>query len=628
MKVCTLVGTMLCCTFGISFCSVAADEGDDHIVHVSTAPVLVRAYGTGGSAYGGAKLPEAAKTVVTEKEFDANQYHTVADILEQVNGVTMNEMVPGTSGYIRLHGSDRVAVLVDGQNIGNAQGSPYGRGSVDLATLPGPDMIERIEVVKSGSLRYGSGAVGGTINIITKKGKKNRTTVDVNSGSWGMHHYGLVNEGSVGKTSWYLTGALDHRSYYRFPDAIGAGKGRGDYSSDSFTGRIDQQLGKGDSLTVTVLHKTYDGHAVSFFGNDTGFAVKEEKPLQRLMNDYSVTYRFHENSDTPGFIRYFNDYMKTFWSGSFHTRTQGVQAETAWMNEHHYVTAGLEWTEDAGTNENANYYDRKRTNRAVYLEDDMVFGKLSFTPGIRFDENSTFGFHQTPKASLQYRPNDNLNIYADWSRVYTAPRLNDLYYYLKTDKKTSLGNENLLPETGYVQTVGFDYAYDRKSLFRFSLFHSHLDNAIRWDRTDTFAMVRNLNEEDKRGLEITLQKKINEDWEYELGYSFIKTKIDNNDGKGMVIDPANSSPNGYHGSLSYHRDKWRAGVTLTAGSGRDDTYYAAGSYLRWDGHVSYEAGKNTTIYMNVHNIGNAGYDLYPHYPAAGRYWLAGVKYTF
>lgn len=98
------------------------------------------------------------------------------------------------------------------------------------------------------------------------------------------------------------------------------------------------------------------------------------------------------------------------------------------MNAHHFVTAGLEWTKDAGSNDGANYKDRKKTNRAVYVEDMTVFNKWTITPGLRLDDNSNFGFHKTPRLAVEYRASGTFNAYASWSRVYTAPRLNDMYY--------------------------------------------------------------------------------------------------------------------------------------------------------------------------------------------------------
>ena len=50
----------------------------------------------------------------------------------------------------------------------------------------------------------------------------------------------------------------------------------------------------------------------------------------------------------------------------------------------------------------------------------MNFGKLTVTPGLRIDDNSTYGTHQTPRLAMNYKANDDFNVYASWSRVFFA----------------------------------------------------------------------------------------------------------------------------------------------------------------------------------------------------------------
>lgn len=571
-------------------------------------------------------------TVVTSKTIADNHYLSVQEALQKVNGVTVTDQVPGISSYIRLNGDDRVLILVNGQSIANAQSAAYGRGSVDLATLPGVANIDRIEVTKgSGSVKYGSGAVGGVINIITKKGNKNSTTLDMNTGSWGTHNYTLSNEGTRGNTSWYVTGSLNHRKYYKFNgDGYNTDQSRGDFNKDSFTARIDQKLNAASSLTFDVSHTNSEGHGSTFGSSETDDLIHltANKIIERLNNDYSVTYHFRENTQTPGFLRYFNDYSQNYWTYRFHSRTQGVQLQNSWKADNSLITAGTEWTEDTGTNAAAGYIDQKRTNRAFYVEDAIDWGKLTVTPGIRVDDNSQFGVHKTPRLAVNYRANSKFNAYANWGRVFAAPKLNDLYYYLVGDNKVSYGDPNLRPETGYTQTVGFTYQYDAKTLFNFSLFRSSLDNAIRWDRGTGYSEVRNLNKEKKNGVEISMNKTINAAWDYELGYAYIHTRIDEGDGLGLHLDETFNRPNGYHAGLHYHARAWRANLFMTAGTGRNDTYYMNNSYVVWDANISYDMNKDMTLYAAVNNLTNEGYDLYHNYPMSGRYWQVGVKYTF
>mgnify|MGYP000158109124 FL=1 len=168
-------------------------------------------------------------TIITQKEIQTHRDQTVQEALQRVTGVTVNEQVPGISSFVKLNGDDRVLILVDGQSLANAQGSGYGRGSVDLTSLPGAASIDHIEVTKgSGSVRYGSGAVGGVINIVTKKADHNESSLSAYTGSWGMHGYTLTNSGRQGNTSWLVSGSMERRQYYAFPHGINTDHSRGD----------------------------------------------------------------------------------------------------------------------------------------------------------------------------------------------------------------------------------------------------------------------------------------------------------------------------------------------------------------------------------------------------------------
>lgn len=568
-------------------------------------------------------------TVITAENMEAHQDTTVQQALQRVTGVTVNEMVPGISSYVKLNGDDRVLILVDGQSLANAQGSGYGRGSVDLASLPGIGAIDHIEVTKgSGSVRYGSGAVGGVINIVTKKGDRRESSLDAYTGSWGMHGYTLTDSGRAGATSWLVSGSLEQREYYAFPHGANTDHSRGDIAKKSLSLRLDQDLTDQTSLTVKAYHQDYHGHGSTYKADPAGWYLTANKPIDRLVNDYSVTYHFKKQTAQPGFLRYFNDYQRTYWSNHYFTRTQGLEWQDNWqLGSHQHVTAGAEWTEDMGTNYEAHYIDKKRHNQAFYAEDALTFGKFTVTPGLRWDRNSTFGSHQTPRLAMNYKANDAFNVYASWGRVFSPPRLNDQFYMTTSRGQiTSQGNENLQPEEGYTETLGFQYQAGPKTVLEGSVFHSNLQHVIRWNRAVMPHEAENLDEEDKRGFELTWKQKVNDKWDYEGGYSYIRTKVDK--GAGLTFDTTYNQPNGYHAGIHYHSGKWQAGADMTAGTGRNDTYYRNNSYVVWNVSASYSPDVATTMYVKVNNLNDEAYDLYHNYPAAGRNWQVGVKKKF
>lgn len=568
-------------------------------------------------------------TVITAENMEAHQDTTVQQALQRVTGVTVNEMVPGISSYVKLNGDDRVLILVDGQSLANAQGSGYGRGSVDLASLPGIGAIDHIEVTKgSGSVRYGSGAVGGVINIVTKKGDRRESSLDAYTSSWGMHGYTLTDSGRAGATSWLVSGSLEQREYYAFPHGANTDHSRGDIAKKSLSLRLDQDLTDQTSLTVKAYHQDYHGHGSTYKADPAGWYLTANKPIDRLVNDYSVTYHFKKQTAQPGFLRYFNDYQRTYWSNHYFTRTQGLEWQDNWqLGSHQHVTAGAEWTEDMGTNYEAHYIDKKRHNQAFYAEDALTFGKFTVTPGLRWDRNSTFGSHQTPRLAMNYKANDAFNVYASWGRVFSPPRLNDQFYMTTSRGQiTSQGNENLQPEEGYTETLGFQYQAGPKTVLEGSVFHSNLQHVIRWNRAVMPHEAENLDEEDKRGFELTWKQKVNDKWDYEGGYSYIRTKVDK--GAGLTFDTTYNQPNGYHAGIHYHSGKWQAGADMTAGTGRNDTYYRNNSYVVWNVSASYSPDAATTMYVKVNNLNDEAYDLYHDYPAAGRNWQVGVKKKF
>lgn len=590
-------------------------------------------------------------TVVTAKDIAKNNYTTAQEAIQHINGVSVNDQVAGgTASYVRLNGSDRVLVLVDGQSVANPQSSPYGRGTTDFSALPDASAIERIEVTKgSGSVKYGSGAVGGVINIITKKNSADteKRTFDFNIGSWNTYNYGSTNQGKKGKTSWFIAKSIGRRGYMNYNNGSETDKALSDYQKKMIDARIRQQINDKSSVDLHVFHKSFSSSYAKFkspmkpSANTHHFIQDEMNGVDRLYNNVAVTYHFHEDTDMPGFLRYYNDYTTTDWDGRYSARTQGVQLENGWHVGYHRITAGLEWTKDEGSNAGAGYGDAKsRTNRAAYVEDAMQLGKWTVTPGVRYDHNSDYGTHTTPRIAVNYKANDAFNVYGNWGRVFNAPRFNDLYYYKQSQYKGNLsisrGNLDILAETGYTQTLGFTYQADAKTVFDVSVFRNALDNAIVWNRnqwkgTCYESDVANANREEKRGMEITMNKTINDSWDYSLGYSYIRSRVDKGDGKGLVKDTtynSNNRPNGYHMGLNFHNPTWTASLLMNAGTGRDDTYYVAGSYVTWDAAVSYNANNNTTIYAKVNNLTNKGYDMYYGWPEPGRFWQLGVKYTF
>ena len=244
-----------------------------------------------------------------------------------------------------------------------------------------------------------------------------------------------------------------------------------------------------------------------------------------------------------------------------------------------------------------------------------------------------FGTHWSPKFALNYNADNKTQVYASWGRVYKAPTADDLYY--SQPAWGMYGNPNLKPESGYTETLGITHQFDSKTSIQASIFQSEIHDAIRWVYGAGGSMPENMNQEKRRGFELSITKTFNKAWSMDAGYSYIRTELDT--GSGLKVDPQNAQPNGYRLGLHYAQGAWKSNLLGTFGSGLNTTYFPTHSYAVIDFNVSYDINKLMTVYFKVNNLTNQEYAVYPNggsasapvrYPAAGRFFQLGMTYSF
>lgn len=582
-------------------------------------------------------------SVITAEEIEANHYGSVAEALGHVNGVFISNGNSCNDTVVRLNGDERVVIMVDGRRINNDQGSMT-RASANLESIASMKNIERIEVVKGGgSALYGSDAIGGVINIITKKGDRLCTTLDVNAGSWGTYNYELSNEGSIDKLSWYVTGGFQRSNDFHYKyNGSNKTMPNSDKKNNSFTARVDAEIDNRSSVRLEFEHKSiHDGAYYDF---------KPNGKQGELFNNVALSYHFKEGTKTPGYLRIYNNY-KWEWFGIFEdwmtgekyqlspftTNTTGVEYQNGWiLGDTQTLIAGAEWRESKASNDDingGNYSDKKIRNGAIYLQDTWKFApKWSLVPGIRVDHHSMFGTHWTPKAAINYNADDKTQVYASWGRVFKAPTIDDLYYENAINK----GNPNLKPESGHTETIGITHKPDDKTTIAASYFWSEIHDAINWDYSVFPGIANNLALEKKHGIEVSVQKEFDAHWSADVAYSYIKTEAWG-DNTNEVISGKNPQPNSYRLGIHFRKGPWKANLMATIGSGLDTSqnhlYYNNSSYTLLDFNASYDITKNLTAYLKANNLLNQEYEIYPQswgacFPGKGRFFQIGLTCSF
>lgn len=638
-----LAGIVSVSTWGGQYGIAQAAEGEETSTDKQT--VAMADYGDEDVVVTAAAMPTkiaatpANVTVITAQEIEDNHYKTVGEALEQVNGVTVAKLGGGSQELVTLNGDARVVIMVDGQRLNNDQGAASGRASADPAMFPMMGNIEKIEVVKGGaSALYGSDAVGGVINIITKKAMKNQTELDLAYGSKDMHKFVLKNQGAQGDFSWQIAAGLEGRTGFKYKYAGEEyDMKNSDTKNHDFFMRLDQKLSDRDSLQFNFMHKSIYSGIYKCTG--AASAIGTDKYMQEVFNNTSLTYNFKENTPAPGYVRYFFNNKNETFGNQFGTQMQGIDYQNGWqLDKDNVLIAGAELHWSKSSNSKNGYDGKNIDNQAFYVQDTVTAGKWTLVPGVRMDHHSKYGSHFTPKLAINYQADNKTQVYANYGRVFKAPTADDLFYSTREDYGVwgiteMLGNPNLKAESGWSTTFGVNHKFSEKIDAGISYFSSEIANAIDWKssynaitNTTTYSPV-NLDREKRQGLELTFNQKIDDNWSYNLGYSYIHSE------KNGQYNPNNIMPNGYKVGVKYKNRDFSAILQGKVGSGVDEKAYVNRGYNLWNLTFNYDFNKNVTGYAQIlnmtnseHFVNNTAYGSY--YPAAGRTFMVGVNVKF
>ena len=130
-----------------------------------------------------------------------------------------------------------------------------------------------------------------------------------------------------------------------------------------------------------------------------------------------------------------------------------------------------------------------------------------------------------------------------------------------------------------------------------------------------------------------MQKKFDDHWSVDAGYSYIKTEaVGGGLGSCMAVTGKNPQPNGYRLGVHFRQGSWKANLMATIGSGLDRDYYTTSSYTMIDFNASYDVTKNLTAYFKANNLTNQEYQVSPggyyKYPGKGRFFQIGLTCSF
>ena len=575
----------------------------------------------------------AANTVFTRDDIDRLQPSDVPDLLRRVPGVQVAQTggrgsLPGI--YIRGTQSAQSLVLVDGQRIGN---STSGDSNLQHLNI---EQIERVEVLRgSRSVIYGSDAIGGVIQIFTRRGTEQdlQPRLHLGFGSQQTWERSLGLSGGDEKTRFNLGASLD--------ETAGIDRTHESYPSDS-----DHDAYRNKSLSLSLSHALTDDVEVganlldnrgrSEFDNPFGRFDMDtfESVQQQPYSDFNVSSlssyvdaRVNETWKTRIEFGHSENREKTFDKLSdertvFNTYRDSVN----WQNDltldaRNSLVLGGDWYEDR-VNSSTAFDEDSRWNRAAFIQHRYQADSFSTEIGLRHDDNQQFGNQNTWSGTFTLPLNPDNDVLLSYSEGFRAPTFNDLYY-------PDFSNPDLKPETSKSYELQWRSQLSDSARLEASIYRTDLEDAIIFGSN---SRPQNVASARINGFEAALKQELF-GWQSNLGVAIIDPR-DRDTGHTLARRARRTA------SWDVDRQLDRLGLgaswQLVSGSYDDlNNTQSLGGYGTLGLRSSWALNREIKLDLKVDNLLDKGYSRANYsyegtqygYREEGRAWMFGVTWT-
>ncbi|QQA74375.1 TonB-dependent receptor [Pectobacterium parmentieri] len=489
----------------------------------------------------------ASISVVSEEELSQKSYHDLGEALSGVEGVDVRSGTGKTGGLdisIRGMPSSYTLILIDGVRQ-NASGdaTPNGFDTMNTAVMPPLSAIERIEVIRGPmSTLYGSDAIGGVVNIITKKDSKQwRGSVNLSHTvqehrKWGdSSTLGIYASGPLAndKFSLALRGNLEHRQGSSVTSLSDSGDTRVPFptKTDNYNvgAKLSAKTSDANTLWVDgdVSRQTYDNRSsqlgpIGVGGGGYRDELRFERNKLSIGHDTdlsfgrwssNLSYAVTENKGrllTPATLTPSNSGLSGRDRTLKNTNTILDTSLVSPLGDSHLLTVGGQYW-DASVKDGIVLANSGETfeqkSWSLYAEDDwQLLDPLSLTLGARYEKHDSFGGHLSPRAYLVWNVADDWTVKGGVSTGYKAPSLAQLHNGVsgvaKNGTAMTIGNPNLKPEESTNFETGLYYGNDANVNANITGFVNHYKNAIgSLDITPSEGSYRNIGKAKTQGIE-------------------------------------------------------------------------------------------------------------------------------
>ncbi|MDM1269263.1 TonB-dependent receptor [Acinetobacter indicus] len=534
----------------------------------------------------------ASITVIDRKELEKREYNDITDVLRHTPGVVVSGSGSAQTISIRGMSSNYTLFLVDGKRQYGRDVNPNGDDAgFEKNILPPVSAIERIEIIRGpASTLYGTDAMGGVVNIITKKVSDRWSgSVELGSVIQDQGNAGDIQNGSV-----YLAGPLlenklglqlSLNKQKREEDAyVGGFRGA---ERESLNSRLSYILNDNHDLQleanfVQQESETTVGKTVAPANNAADSSSRNYRHV------YALTHhgRYSDQLDSTTYLQYENS--KNPDRGNTQLGTKGIELDTwtfnnqwNWLLGNHTLSFGAHYKDekltDKATNRNPNapeFSELTRWSAAAFLEDTWhLSDRFDLTAGLRYDHDENYSGHVSPRLYGVYSLNDQWTVKGGVSTGYKQPDIRaatEGFYSvtggggspLATGRGIIRANPDLDPESSLSSELGVNWQNDRvkASLTAYVTQYKDRITEVRACETDTdgsstnrdnwqewkcfegdtpfyFISERiNVDEAELKGVEATLEASLSDYTTLMANYTFTDSEFKTGEFKGQPVN--------------------------------------------------------------------------------------------
>lgn len=604
----------------------------------------------------------ASISVISREELERGHYQNVTDALRDVPGVVVTGGGRGDNGNdisIRGMPSQYTLILVDGRPQSSRESRPNGDAGFEQDWLPPLQAIERIEVVRGPmSTLYGSDAIGGVINVITRK------VAD----SW---HGNIQLDTVLQEDS--ASGDSRQANFYLSGPLVGERLGLQLYGRTSERDEDDIEYGYEEkslqSLTARLSLAASDNHD---FTAEAGITEQDRRSLVGRSGPVDGC----RGGCTDSIGEYTNTHVAVTHSGRFdwgtsETFVQRERSENQSRNIEitnitaktsaliplgmHMVTVGASWEEesldDSSTNQISDRQTIENSQWALFVEDEwMLTDAWALTGGLRLDDDDNYGSHLSPRLYSVWNMTPEWTLKGGVSTGYRSPNLREITpdWGQVSRGGNIYGNPDLEPETSLNKEIALLYGNDAGLNGSLTLFHNDFEDKITRiacptdicrDGANDFGSDPtyrvNIDDAVTQGVEASLGAPLTDTLALTASYTFTDSEQKSGEyaGEPLTQLPRHQVSATLDWDVNARLSQWTKvtyrGEESQPTTGPSQSAIVAPSYTFVDAGIGYQLNDSTTVNAGIYNLFDERitYDEYGYVDDGRRVWL-GLNVAF